>query len=575
LFAAAHAESVPDAAHDLGAARALGLGWTGAFRALDAAVGALLGWAPIGTRALRAELCGAALLGVAGLVVYALARRLVAAYAPEATRIGPAAAAIGSLAATLSVAWQLEAAPGGSILGALLALLPVAIVASAENLRMTRFAELGIALGLAATYEPLVGAAALLGAATYAALSARREGVDVRAGLRTAAPLLLAVPAAAIAPAHAWIRGNVDARLVLPRAAWAAPLGEAGASPRTTPLDLVSAELGWVLAAAAALGLVLAFMASRARPIAAALLVIAAVGYAGVLVGAPAGPTRWSGATLAALGVTTAIAAVAMQAAVRAVATANIPMAHASAVMILVLELALPARVADDAWSRAEDRARGAGSAWDEAAWGTVPAGAIVLLSDARALERIVATRATGAMRGDLSVVPLVDLGGRMASVEISREARLQPLLRDMALEGAPEELSLSSLAAARPLVMVFDPRWEKPLSRHLVPVGLFARFETEPRGPSDRRVALDLARPDLGRLERAATSPRDPDTCAAAASLLRARAVGFAAAGDRDLVARALDELRPFAPDDRGASELARRVVTAKGGIEVKDLAP
>jgi hypothetical protein len=105
--------------------------------------------------------------------------------------------------------------------------------------------------------------------------------------------------------------------------------------------------------------------------------------------------------------------------------------------------------------------------------------------------------------------------------------------------------------------------------------VGLVARFEPEPRGASDRRHALDLARPDLATLERVATSPCDPDLCAAAASLLRARAVGFAAAGERDMIARGLDDLRPFAPADPVASELVRRVVTGKGATPVKDLGP
>jgi hypothetical protein len=144
-----------------------------------------------------------------------------------------------------------------------------------------------------------------------------------------------------------------------------------------------------------------------------------------------------------------------------------------------------------------------------------------------------------------------------------------------MALEGVPEELSLSSLAAARPLVLAFDSRWPKALSRHLVPAGMLTRFETEPRAASDRRAALERSHPDLDRLERVATNPPDAELCAAAASLLRARAIGFAAANDRDLVARALDELRPFAPEDRVASELVRRVLTSKGGmgIDVRDL--
>src|ERR1700733_1031393 len=87
IVAAAHVEHVPDAAHDLGVVRVVGLGWIGA-----------------------------------GLV-FGLARRLVATCAPESGRIGAAAAAIAAVTAGSTVAWQLEAAaPGGSGLGGVLAL---------------------------------------------------------------------------------------------------------------------------------------------------------------------------------------------------------------------------------------------------------------------------------------------------------------------------------------------------------------------------------------------------------------------------------------------------------------------
>jgi hypothetical protein len=246
-----------------------------------------------------------------------------------------------------------------------------------------------------------------------------------------------------------------------------------------------------------------------------------------------------------------------------------------SAAMVVVLLLALPARLADDAWSRANLRARGGAAAWDEAAWGTVPFGAIALLDDPRALERALASRATGAMRADIALVPFRSLSEPMATREIQHEPKLQAFARDMALAGAPEELSLSSLAVSRPVILNFDPKWDKPLARHLVPAGFFSRFETEPRGSSDRRHALDAEAPQRLRFERSVTQPPDPELCAAAAGLLRARAIVFAAAGEREIVARGLDELRPFAPSDSVASELARRVVTAKGGIDVKDLGP
>jgi hypothetical protein len=40
-------------------------------------------------------------------------------------------------------------------------------------------------------------------------------------------------------------------------------------------------------------------------------------------------------------------------------------------------------------------------------------------------------------------------------------------------------------------------------------------------------------------------------------------------------MLSRALDDLRPFAPDDAVADKLVRRTVTSKGAIDVHDLAP
>jgi hypothetical protein len=48
-----------------------------------------------------------------------------------------------------------------------------------------------------------------------------------------------------------------------------------------------------------------------------------------------------------------------------------------------------------------------------------------------------------------------------------------------------------------------------------------------------------------------------------------------MAACGERDVLSRALDDLRPFAPEDAVASTLVRRIVTTKGPIDVRDLAP
>ena len=95
-----------------------------------------------------------------------------------------------------------------------------------------------------------------------------------------------------------------------------------------------------------------------------------------------------------------------------------------------------------------------------------------------------------------------------------------------------------------------------------------------EPRGASERRKALDSFLASKDRLVRIAVAKRDLDLASATASLLRARAIGMAATGERDILSRALDDLRAFAPEDPVSATLVRRLVTTKGPIDVHDLA-
>src|SRR5262249_50740328 len=143
------------------------------------------------------------------------------------------------------------------------------------------------------------------------------------------------------------------------------------------------------------------------------------------------------------------------------------------------------------------------------------------------------------------------DIHGREGQRALLLEPKLAPLYRDLALGVAPEELSLAQLGAQRPVLAAFDPRWDRALARHLVPVGLTSRFEPEPRGASERKKALDGFLVLKDRLVRLVVAKKDAELAAATATLLRARAIGMAATGERDMLSRALDDLRPFAPED------------------------
>src|SRR6185437_11707071 len=161
-------------------------------------------------------------------------------------------------------------------------------------------------------------------------------------------------------------------------------IGEGAGGARWAALGIARAELGVVALAAAALGLVLALRNRVSRPLAAGLLAIVGVGVAATAAGAPAGPVRFGGALVAALAATAILAARGMGAVVAWVASARVPFARASATMIVLLELAIPVRVADDA-SLAVAKVRSeATSSWNARVFGDLPHGAVVLLPNAR-----------------------------------------------------------------------------------------------------------------------------------------------------------------------------------------------
>jgi hypothetical protein len=568
---AAHLGNVADAAHDAGVARAMGLD-AQPWRALDAVVASVFAALPLGTRAARAGLGEAVVVAAAGAALYVLARRLASGCA-DAPRLGALTAAIATLAALCAPAWQLEgAAVAGSATGALLVLLPLAVLSRAQEIGAPRrWRTAALALGLALGYEPLVGACALAGCLALAVVggSARRAAAHA---WRTDARVLAACLLAGLAPFLVAAARTRAAGLPL----WASLAdrwaGERGASHAGPPGVFLRAELGVVLGALAVGGAVLAALVPRARALGAALLAVVVVGFASGWAGAPLGPTRFGAPVLAATGAACAFAGVAMQAIVRAIADAKLPLARASAAMVLVLELAIPVDSADEALLRTLPRASGAAALWDDLAWGELPARTVVLVTDARLGRRAAAAQATGALRGDLAVIP-ARTRGAAASRVLSRDAALVPLWRDLELAGSPSEASLSSLASVRPLAMAFEPRWGRALGRHLVPVALLDRFEPEPRGASDRKRALDVFAPKRERLARAAK--QDPELAEASAYLLRARALDVASSGDRDLVGRAVDDLHAFAPDDPVGTAIVARVVLGKAGSRVEDLRP
>jgi len=541
-LAAWHTGNVPDAAHDAAVVRVLAFA-PQPWRALDVVVGALPALLPIGTRAARAALGSGLVAACVGAVLYILARRLLGACA-ETRRLRFFVASIAALTPLVAAPWQIEsAAVGGSVTGALLVLVPVALAGEGAP-----WAVVALALGLALGYEPMVGACAGAGCAALLA-SSRTSRDSLAMALRDRRPL---VPVALLVGLTPWLLAVLRVRgagLTLGPALAEAWSGERGVSHGGSPVAFAGAEMGFILVALAAGGAVLAMLVPVARPLASAAVALVATGLASAWLGAPLGPTRYGAPVLAAFAAACVLAGVAMQALVRSIAAARVPMARASAAMVVVLELALPADMMDDALVRAAPRAAGAAAAWDDAAWAPLPPRSVVLVTAPPVYARALAAQARGALREDVTLVPTF-LHDPRAWRGLAGDPSLLPLYRDLELVGVPGEASLSSLASVRPVALSYEPRWGKPLAKHLVPATLFDRFQPEPRGASDRRAGLDAFAPVRDRLEKAVGA--DPELRAAAAVLLGARArLAVDLSSDADLIARTSADLHVFAPAD------------------------
>lgn len=544
------------ASHDDGVVRTIGAGSTGIFRALDLLVAAPALLLPIGTRAFRAGLAPAVLTGICGVLAFDLARGLVGAAVPTllknmsgraSERLMAAVSAVAVLSALLSPVWQTEATqPGGAVTGALLVLLAM---------RFSELPALGVILGAAASYDPFTFVATLA-AAGPALVKQRHAG---RAELLHTVALFV-VGLLPLALGFAVSRRAPE--ITLPHGAF-----DIGAA--VSPYAFLTTELGIVLLVAGVAGIAL----SSTKPAAVPLILTVLAGIAALLMHVAAGPNRYGAAILAGILAFYILMAVALAVVVLAIARARVPFAEASAALVVVLELVLPVRAADDSFARAHGRAAHAAALWNDVAWGPIAPAGILLVHDRETMGRIASARAVGDFRADLVVVPAYDVQGRAGEHALLDEPKLAALYRDMALDVPPEELSLTQLDAARPVYANFDPKWDRALARHLVPVGLTARFEPEPRGASDRMRALEALASAKDHLM--AITRKDPELTAATVRLLRHRAVGMGATGEREVLAKALDDLRAFSPDDPIGTTLTRRLVTTKGAIDVRDLKP
>ncbi|MFO0678165.1 MAG: hypothetical protein U0169_16640 [Polyangiaceae bacterium] len=571
LVAASFAWNTVDAAHDTAAVRALALGPTGLFRALDGLLAQLALGLPVGDRAFRGALVSVAFSGIFASILFRLVLHLLRRAGGEG-RLVPFVAMVATIAVAASPPVLAESVVvGGSILGAVLVLAPLFHVVTHRQDETEPRIGAAFLLGAAVAYEPFVGLAAGLALGSY---------VGMRSFVRRTVPVpsraTLVAFAIGLAPLlWAFVRTRTASPFAL-----GAPLGHAwqGETPWTTKPSIanaVLADVGPVLLAAGAFGTAFAAVFTRTRALAFALVVVVAVAFAAASTGAPLGASRTAPVVLAAYGAIGILASVMLHRLVRWIGSANVPFAAASAVMVVLLEAAIPVRSVDDAVQVLARSSPRRVREWEELAWDTLPLGSTVLVPDALLLTRFLSARAQGSLRSDLALLPTFDLSNALVLAELTREPKLTPLVRDLFLGNVPDEWSLSSLSSSRPLAVTFDPKWDKTLSRHLLPSGLFARFESEPRGTVDRRQGLVAFQGERERLARAVGKPVDRELTALTLHLLRARVLALASASDRELTALAIEDVRAFDPKDDVARAIEERMAKKAGTVDTSGLSP
>jgi hypothetical protein len=191
----------------------------------------------------------------------------------------------------------------------------------------------------------------------------------------------------------------------------------------------------------------------------------------------------------------------------------------------------------------------------------------LLVRSEALAYRLWAAQIARGA-RTDLVVIPEPLLErGNVAALLLRQEPALSPLVREMALSGAPTEFSLSSLSDARPLFVEIDESWPKRLRDHLGPRPFFPRFSAHPLGRSDRAQSLKESDDGWQRALAVATRPaaRDAATLAVMQSELRDRALLLVDDGDRDAAELAVQALLSIDPHDTVAATLTARLTASR----------
>jgi hypothetical protein len=371
------------------------------------------------------------------------------------------------------------------------------------------------------------------------------------AAVVTAALLLAPVVLRPLAP-RAW----ADLGRFLSVASVAAPDTPAA---ETSALSAWGREIGLLSLVIALGGAVLALLRPRTRAPIAALLALVALDtllparLAAYLTADPLAPLRCT--AVAAIAVGSAFGVHELTLLLR---RAKVPLARPAGVLVVMFHVTLIALTSEEAQVASDREGQVAAEVWTDEAFGALPSRSAVLVRSPAIAWRLWAARTVRGERPDVLVIPSSLLGrGRITEALLSNERATSLLLRDMALTGAPSEHALSTLADARPLFVELFPGWPQRLFRHLSVNGMWLGYAPEPRGPSDRKLALLAQAAPLERVLRAVgeTKDSDPSTAAVTAESLKGQAALLIALGEAETAQTFLMKVNDLTPKKNAVS--------------------
>lgn len=549
---------------DLPVVRALGLVPSGTEGIVSTALTQLLALMPLGGRLLRAGWVSALGLALASAVAYRLIHRALG-LSLQTPRLSPLLALAATLTAVLAPSWQLEGTlAGGITLGVALALTAIWIALGDQ----TRHSTLALGALIGATAIESHAAALALGVALLSRLLLIRRWPKPHAAIEllvgVAAPLVPWALFIAIRP----LSPNVDLNLS-GGIGTSSLMSVDAAAERTTALSAWLTDAGLLPCLLGLFGLVLALFRKPIRSLGApfAALFLIDLGFPSSKIGILASDTLAPVRLLSLVAIAGA-SALAVQAAAMYMRRARVPFAEPASALLVVFHFTLAFAAVEDSAFAADRRDQVAADAWTDEALEALPQSSLLLVRSEALAYRLWAAQIARGARTDLVVIPEPLLErGNVASLLLRQEPALAPLIREMALSGAPTEFSLSSLSDARPLFVEIDSRWPKRLRDHLAPRAFFLRFSAHPLGRSDRAQSLKENDDGWQRALSAAARPgaRDAATLAVMQSELRGRAQLLVDAGDREAAEQCVQSLFTIDPRDTVAATLTSLLTAAR----------